>query len=186
MRTFIAIELEEKIKELLSKIQAELKKSGEDIKWVNPRDIHLTLKFLGEVEEQKIPKIIQLLKEAACATKPFTIELNTLGGFPTLRSPRVIWAGIEKGKGELTRLAHTIEDAIVSLKSPKENRAFSTHFTLGRIKHIKDTQGFQKEVEQIQFPLLAQEVTSVTLFKSTLTPKGPIYEKLTETNLSGR
>ena len=87
---------------------------------------------------------------------------------------------------ELIQLAAIIEDALVSLKFPKEGRAFSTHFTLGRVKHIKDTQGFQKEVEQIQFPLLAQEVTSVTLFKSTLTPKGPIYEKLTETNLSGR
>ncbi|HAH21133.1 MAG: 2'-5' RNA ligase [Omnitrophica WOR_2 bacterium GWF2_43_52] len=186
MRTFIAIELEEKIKEFLSKIQAELKKLDEDIKWVTPHNAHLTLKFLGEVEEQKIPKIIQLLKEIACAAKPFTIEIKDIGSFPNLKSPRVIWVGVEKGKEELTRLAHTVEDALVSLKFPKESRAFSTHFTLGRVKHIKDTQGFQKEVEQIQFPLLAQEVTSVTLFKSTLTPKGPIYEKLTETNLSGR
>ena len=93
MRTFIAIELEEKIKELLSKIQAELKKSGEDIKWVNPHNVHLTLKFLGEIEEPKIPKIIQLLKEAAATLKPFTIEIKDIGGFPSLRSPRGILTG---------------------------------------------------------------------------------------------
>lgn len=180
MRTFIAIELEEEIKKSLSEVYAELKKSDEDIKWVNPQNIHLTLKFLGEVPEQKIPRIAQLLKELAGATKPFTIEIKNIGGFPNLKSPRVIWANLEKGKEELTQLALTIEDALVSLKFPKENRVFSTHFTLGRVRYIKDRQGFQRKVEQIQFPPLSQEVKSIILFKSTLTPKGPIYEKLSE------
>lgn len=183
MRAFIAIELEKKIKESLSKIQDELKKPDEDIKWVNPNNIHLTLKFLGEVEEQTAPKIIRQLNEATGAAKPFTIEIKNIGGFPNLKSPRVIWAGVEKGKEELIQLAATIEDALVSLKFPKENRAFSTHFTLGRVKHIKDTQGFQRKVEQIQCPPLTQEIKSLILFKSTLTPKGPIYEKLGEAYL---
>ena len=180
MRAFVAVELEEEIKKSLSRVQTELRKLDEDIKWVHPQNMHLTLRFLGETVEQKIPLIIQLLKEAAGGKRPFTVEIKDIGGFPSLESPKIIWAGIEKGKEELTLLALAVEDTLVKLKFPKENRAFSAHFTLGRVRYIKNRQSFQEKIRQIQFRPLTQEVKSLILFKSTLTPKGPIYDKLGE------
>ncbi len=184
MRAFIAIEITKEIQETLSKLQAELKTAPADAKWVEPENIHLTLKFLGEVEEQKIPRIIQSLKEVSRIFKPFMMELKNIGGFPTIQSPRVIWVGIEKGKEGLHELAASIEDTLVKLKFPKETRKFSSHLTIGRVKYIKDKKSFSQILSKAQFSPLPQEVKSITLFKSTLTPHGPIYEKLSEIGLT--
>lgn len=183
MRTFIAVELDKPVKESLSRLQAELKESGADVKWVFPADIHLTLKFLGEVREEKIPEIIQALKEIARSLNSFCAEINTIGAFPDTRSPRVIWAGIEQGKENLSRLAGLIEDALERLGFPKEERKFSAHITIGRVRSPKNKAALSEAMQQLKFDALSQTVKSVILFKSTLTPKGPIYEKLAEENL---
>lgn len=180
MRVFIAIEITKEIQETLSKLQAELKTAPAGVKWINPKNIHLTLKFLGEVEEHKIPKIMQSLKKVSSNFKPFAIELSAIGGFPTLQSPRIIWVGIEKGKEELKVLAGAIEDALIRLEFPKEARSLSAHLTIGRVKYIKDKKAFSQKICLTRFSPLPQEVKSIILFKSTLTPKGPIYEKLSE------
>ena len=180
MRTFIAIELDKKIKELLSKIQSELKSTNADVKWVTPENIHLTLKFLGEVKEEKIPRIIQSLKEACSNVKPFNIEIKNIGAFPNTKSPRVIWAGIEEGKEKLKELADLIEGSLIKLEFPEEERPFSCHITLGRVKTPENKEILCQKIGQIQFSPLSQEIKSLALFKSALTPKGPIYEKLSE------
>lgn len=182
MRTFIAIELDKEIKKALSKIQDELRTARADVKWVAPENIHLTLKFLGEVEENKIQKISQILKDISSQTKPFTIALSELGAFPGLKYPRVSWIGIAEGKTELSKLAELIEDNLVQLKFPKEKRGFSAHFTLGRFRSGKNKDAFSQKLNTIKVPGLRQEIKSVTLFKSILTPKGPIYEKISEEN----
>lgn len=183
MRTFIAVELDKEIKKVLSKIQDELKTTQADVKWVEPENIHLTLKFLGEVEENKIPKISQILKALSNQTKPFTIRLCELGTFPSPKYPRVVWIGITEGKTELLKLAELLEDSLVQLKFPKEKRGFSAHFTLGRVRSGKNKDVLCQKLNTIQVPGLRQEIKSITLFKSTLTPKGPLYEKLCEENL---
>lgn len=178
MRTFIAVELDKEIKKALSKIQDELKTTRADVKWVEPENIHLTLKFLGEVEENKIPKISQILKDISSQAKPFTIALSGLGAFPGLKYPRVVWIGIAEGKAELSKLAELIEARLVQLKFPKEKKGFSAHFTLGRFRSGKNKDVLCQKLNTIQVPELKQEIKSITLFKSTLTPKGSIYEKL--------
>lgn len=183
MRTFIAIELGENIKEALSKIQSELKGADADVKWVSPENIHLTLKFLGEVKEEKIPKIIQCLKDVCNSVMSFDIKIENIGAFPSLRSPRVIWAGIEEGKEKLLQLAGLVEDALVKLKFHKKERKFSAHITIGRVRSPKNKAALLQVMEQLQFDPLSQTVKSVVLFKSTLTPKGSIYEKLCEEKL---
>lgn len=184
MRTFIAIEVDEEIKEGLAKIQDELKIAQADVKWVEPKNIHLTLKFLGEVGENKIPAIIQALKDAARQTKSFSIALTNLGAFPSLKSPRVIWIGSENGSAELLELANLIEALLVKLGFPGEKREFSCHLTLGRAKSSLNKESLSEKISQIKFGSpLRQDVKSIVIFKSTLTPKGPIYEKLAEENL---
>ena len=180
MRVFIAIELGKEIKEALSKIQDELKTVQGDVKWVEPQNIHLTLKFLGEIEENKIPKISQTLKAISCQVRPFTITLSELGAFPSHKYPRIIWIGIDEGKDELSKLAELIEDSLVQLKFPKEKRGFSAHFTLGRVKSRKNIESLCQKLSIIQVPKLKQEIKSIVLFKSTLTSKGPFYEKISE------
>ena len=183
MRTFIAIELGKPVKDALSRLQSELNKSEADVKWVFPENIHLTLKFLGEVKEEKIPKIIQSLKKIAHTVNSFRAEINTIGAFPNAKSPRVIWVGIEQGKENLLQLAELIEDGAVKLGFPREERKFSAHITIGRVRSPKSKAALLQTMEQLQFDPLSQTIKSIALFKSTLTPKGPIYEKLSEESL---
>lgn len=183
MRTFIAVELDKPVKESLSRIESELKETGADVKWVSPENIHLTLKFLGEVKEEKIPEIIQALKGIARSVNSFRAEINTIGAFPNAKSPRVIWAGIEQGKENLSQLAGIAEDTLERLGFPKEERKFSAHITIGRVRSPKNRAALSQTMQQLKFDALSQAVKSIALLKSTLTPKGPIYEKLYEENL---
>lgn len=185
MRTFIAIELAQEIKDRLAEIQKELASSQADIKWVKPENIHLTLKFLGEVEEAKIPEIIQRLQELGGQIKPFTLRISGLGAFPGLKSARVIWVGVKEDTDELGKLAEIIEDGLVKLGFPKEGRKFSAHLTLGRLRSNKNADKLGQELEKIQIPgRAAQWINSIGLFKSVLHPAGAVYQKLSEISLS--
>lgn len=185
MRTFIAIELDKKITDALAEIQKELKSSQADIKWVRPENIHLTLKFLGEVEEARIKEIIQRLKELGSQIKPFALRISGLGTFPGLKSARVIWAGIKEDTDELMKLAKMIEDGLITLGFPKENREFSAHLTLGRFRSNKNRNKLIRRLEETQIPQrLTQQIASIALFKSLLHPTGAVYQKLSEINLS--
>ncbi|TAN62589.1 RNA 2',3'-cyclic phosphodiesterase [bacterium] len=183
MRTFIAIELGNPIKDALSRLQSELNKSEADVKWVLPENIHLTLKFLGEVKEEEMPEIIQSLKKIAREVNSFRVEINAIGAFPNAKSPRVIWSGIEQGKENLSQLAGLVEDALERLEFPREERKFSAHITIGRVRSPKNRAALSEAMQQLKFDALSQTVKSIILFKSSLTPKGPIYEKLDEENL---
>ncbi len=183
MRLFIALDLTTQNRDALTKLQGRLKKADADVKWVEPENIHLTLKFLGEVQEEKIPKIITTIKESIAEFKPFNLEIVSLGAFPGLKYPRVIWAGIEKGKENLEKLAEAIETAMLRLGFPEEKRGFSSHLTLGRIRSDRNKNNLCREISQASFPALPQDISSVKLYQSRLTPQGPIYEKLAEANL---
>ena len=184
MRTFIAIELNKEIKDSLTEIQKELESSQADIKWVKPENIHLTLKFLGEVKEAKIPEIIQRLQEFGDQIKPFTVRISDLGAFPSPTSARVIWAGVKEETTELMKLAEIIEDGLVKLGFPKESRKFSAHLTLGRLRSNKNKGKLIRELEKIKIPGLTQRINSIGLFKSVLHPTGGVYQKLSAINLS--
>src|SRR3989338_5878109 len=115
MRTFIAIELSEEIRNTLAQIQSHLKYAGADVKWVEKDNIHLTLKFLGEISEEKAKQVTATLDDIAKETKPFEISLKDLGAFPAIDHPRVIWVGLDKGAKESTELAKKIDLALSKL-----------------------------------------------------------------------
>jgi 2'-5' RNA ligase len=187
MRTFIAIELPEQIKDSLAKLQEELKSSGADVKWVEPRNIHLTLKFLGERDDKKVKRITEILEEVALNHRTFQAKIDSLGGFPNLHSPRVIWVGISQGDGETKAIAQDLEENICKVGIPKEDRPFSSHITIGRTRSPvgkdKLAQAITVSAEEIRKENLEFTVGLITLFKSTLTPKGPIYEVLKAASL---
>ena len=186
MRTFIALELPQEIKEFLSQLQEELKAAGADVKWVEPKNIHLTLKFLGEIDEKKIDKIIEIVQETVKEKDKFQIRISSLGAFPKIDSPRVIWVGVDTGDKEVKAITKDLEEKIAKIGIPKEDRPFSSHITIGRTRSSLNRQQLVQDLKN-KADLGGQNldfyVTKITLFKSTLTPKGPIYEALKEINL---
>jgi 2'-5' RNA ligase len=186
MRAFIAIELPEEIKKTLSGLQDKLRPSGADVKWVAPENIHLTLKFLGEITEDKSKEITGEIENIAGDTKAFFISLSSPGAFPNVNSPRVIWIGIDKGDLETKKIANRLEEKISELGIPREDKEFSSHVTIGRVKSALNRDKLVNTLKAVipdfqngpEFP-----VTKITLFKSTLMPKGPFYEAIKEVNL---
>jgi 2'-5' RNA ligase len=187
MRTFIAIELPQEIKDSLSRIQAQLKSSGADVKWVEPKNIHLTLKFLGEIDEKRLEKISAILEEVAKEKGTFALRIASCGAFPKINSPRVIWVGVDKGNRETEEIARGLEERIAKVGIPKEDRPFSSHITLGRTRSPTNRQSLAEVLNKLAVDFAKENLefkaTKITLFKSTLTPKGPIYEVLKEASL---
>jgi 2'-5' RNA ligase len=187
MRTFIAIELPQEIKTALSRLQDQLKTTAADVKWVQPQNIHLTLKFLGERDDKKIEKIMQILEETAKDKNCFQIRIWSLGAFPKINFPRVIWVGIDQGDNETKEIAKDLEERIAKIGIPKEDRPFSSHITIGRTRSTlnreKLVEGLNKLADYFVENKLEFTAVKITLFKSTLTPQGPIYEVLKEANL---
>jgi RNA 2',3'-cyclic 3'-phosphodiesterase len=186
MRAFIAIELPKEIKEHLSKIQGKLKASGADVKWVEPANIHLTLKFLGEIDEEVKAKVITALSGIASDRNSFIASISSIGAFPKAQSPRVIWAGLNLGDEQVKEIAKQIDSDLEKIGLAKEDREFSSHITLGRTKSSKNRIELVKLLEGLSETQLGPfefHVSKITFFKSTLTPKGPIYEALHESCL---
>lgn len=186
MRAFIAIKLPKEVKAHLGNLQEKLKSARADVKWIAPENMHLTLKFLGEIDNSQLEKIAEILEDTANNKKPFNIRISSIGAFPKLDFPRIIWVGIDKGDKETGEIARELEEKVSLLGIPKEKRAFACHLTIARtrsnlnqsalVKILKDREkDFSGEVPEFA-------ATKITLFKSTLTPKGPIYEELKEAN----
>ncbi|MFH1868524.1 MAG: RNA 2',3'-cyclic phosphodiesterase [Candidatus Omnitrophota bacterium] len=185
MRTFIAIALTEEAHEELSSLQDSLRKSGADIKWVKPDHIHLTLKFLGEIDEEQAAEIKASIDETVKNQKPFDIHLAKIGAFPRIAFPKIVWVGIDEGSQGCMALAKSVEEAMQRLGFEKEKRPFSPHLTLGRVRSLKNNSQLTSAVEKEKdFSSQTKvSINKITLFQSTLTPKGPIYTPLKEFSL---
>lgn len=187
MRAFIAVTLPKEIKKSLKHLQCQLQVSTAGIKWVEPENIHLTLKFLGEVEEKKIVKLKGILEEALKDKTEFLISLSSLGVFPDSGFPRIIWIGINRNNDKVKLIAEELENKTAQIGVIKGKKAFSAHITLGRIKLNLDRENLIGQLKKLEHDLPREEleflVNKITLFKSTLTAQGPIYEAFKETSL---
>jgi len=176
VRTFIAINLDSKIKEYLSSLKNNLKTDNSKIKWVEENNLHITLKFLGYILPQHLELIDLELKKITNQYPSFSIKLSSdIGIFPSYKMPRIIWVGIKESSHKLTELYNSIEERLYKNGFPKENKRFSSHITIGRIKYIKDKNSLINNLKQISIERLSQKVESVELMKSELTSKGPVY-----------
>jgi 2'-5' RNA ligase len=178
MRTFIAIELPDEIKKQIEQVQAPLKKTNAYVSWVKPGNIHVTLKFLGEVPEEKLDQVFSSTEKAVEGTKRLTMSLKGMGAFPNLKRPRVIWVGAGSGEEEFSRLAKEIEREMEKIGFPREKRGFSAHFTIGRVKSPKNIEKLMQLVQASDFQTEEIEVNEVVVMKSQLHPAGAIYTPL--------
>jgi len=182
MRVFIAIDIDEQIRKALGNLQNELRSKVDikksDVKWVNPDNIHLTLKFLGEIKDQEAVDVCNITKEVASRHESFELALETVGHFGG-RSARVLWIGTGQNSDNLLQLQSDLEEQLTSAGWPRETRKFSGHLTLCRVRNSKAGVKLAQMTEGYKdFKLGTIWADSVSVYQSQLTPKGPIYTVL--------
>lgn len=181
MRVFISVELPDEIKKKVAEAAAPLKEVESGIKWVETHNLHITLKFLGWVEDPKIDNMIELTNKAVAGTGSFKVKFSGMGTFPPGKSPRVIWVGVNEGGDTLAQLAEALEEGLSRAGYRSEGREFSSHITIGRVKDKKGVDKVKERMAEIQKTDFGEMVVDhIDIMKSTLSPKGPVYEKIKE------
>lgn len=181
MRTFIAINLNPDLKDTLANLVARLEKKGGHVKWVNQESMHLTLKFLGEIDENTALKIEDVLKRISGHTKPFILSLRGAGYFPQdRRNPRVLWIGLSEEKA-LIALEEELEAELEKLGFSREKRKFHPHLTLGRVKSAAGIAEIIDALERERETNFGEmTVKRITFFQSILKPSGAEYLIISE------
>lgn len=176
MRLFVAINLDPSLKTPLAEIQGKLKATEAPVSWVKPEQLHLTLKFLGEVAEAALPLLQDALGRCLAEVAAFSLALSGLGTFPPKGTPRVIWVGVSEGGPEVGELNARIEEALHPLGFPREDRPFHPHLTLGRVKGTRHLQPLLERLRSLEVKELGRmRVRFVDLMRSDLHPHGAIY-----------
>jgi len=178
IRAFIAVEIASQTVRQISAVVADLKPSIPGIRWIPPTSFHFTVKFLGDIEENKIEPIVQALELVLHPFPRFTINAKGLGVFPDLKRPRILWVGLE-GKG-LTALASKVETVLESLGFAPEKREFQPHLTVGRWRQFdRSSRKFAEELERWKGHEFGEStVAEVIFFQSELKREGAIYHPL--------
>lgn len=173
-RTFVALELSDGLKERIIALTEELRGRGVQASWARRPTLHLTLKFLGDVEEVELPEVVAAVARASSRVCLFGFETRELGAFPSPRRPRVLWLGIEP-EGELLALHDEVESELAKLGFSRERRTFHPHVTLGRIREPR-AESVQEILDDLVAPRERVEVSEVRVMRSTLRPGGAIHE----------
>ena len=181
MRAFLGISISDGLKPKILAIQKRF--SNFDIKSVEPDNLHFNLKFFREIGNEEIDKLKQILGEISEKFEPFEIEIRGIGAFPSKNYIRVVWLGVKEGYNIITTLAETIQDSIEVLGFLKEGR-FKPHLTLGRVRTARNKENLRSLIEELSdIEIGKMKVEKVILFKSKLSPTGPIYEEVFGTDL---
>lgn len=179
MRTFIAIELDPRLKRpLLRLLRSELPRSRE-VRWVTENQLHLTLKFLGEVRDDQLSAVCQAAEQACAAVTPFPLRISGLGVFPAPRNPRVLWCGVVDPTQSCRAWVEAADPRLADLNFKPETRAFTPHITLGRSKSSVGAEVLREALETVSLPETEEmTVDRVIVFESILRPSGAVYKPL--------
>jgi 2'-5' RNA ligase len=179
MRCFIAVPVAEPVRKLILEVQRELRRAEADVNWVAESNLHLTLKFLGDISEAQAASLRDLCSGEAARWPGISLQYAGMGSFPERGTPRVVWAGCTGDIEKLAGLAAAIECHAETVGVPREGRPFVAHLTIGRVRSSRNVKRLQAAIEnQRRVPLGNEEVREFTLFRSTLTPQGPVYDAL--------
>jgi RNA 2',3'-cyclic 3'-phosphodiesterase len=183
VRSFVAVLLPEPVRAGLAAVSAELRGRAPGLAWVRADNLHLTLRFLGDVEAVTLGRVREAVTVAAGAVSPFTVTLGGLGGFPAERAPRVVWAGVVLGAAGLGALYAALEEALVARGIPGDRRAFHPHVTLAR---ARDPRGAGRLATLLGVgPSFGEvPVRALHLMRAELHPLGARYSVLTEASLA--
>lgn len=186
IRLFIALKIEKEIQQKFNTIITDFKTKGGKVKWVDAKNLHITLKFLGNTDVKLVDSIISQLHKSAKNYQATESNFTTLGGFPHLRKPKVIWADIDKNKNLIIEVAQSIDNALSEINIEKNDKPFTPHLTLGRVKSYDELKPLTEYLSNYTFENIPITFDSILLIQSTLTQQGPIYRTLEEITLSER
>jgi len=180
LRTFIAVSLSSSVLAGIDKLMRTLRPHfGDEVRWVESKNLHITLKFLGDVPLNDLPQLIRAVTQSTEQTYSFDLTFQGLGTFPSRESPKTLWIGCREGSEELSQLADMMNEALLPLGFPKESRRFSPHLTIGRVKKQPHEVSLMPIFDEHQNRLFgACSVNEVQIFSSELTRRGPIYDEL--------
>ncbi|MFC1726821.1 RNA 2',3'-cyclic phosphodiesterase, partial [candidate division KSB1 bacterium] len=176
IRTFIAIKIPGSVKSDINNWQDKLRGIVSGIKWVKSDNIHITLKFLGNIEEKMVLQLKEAIERSVENVSPFEIEVKGEGCFPNVNRPRVVWVGVDKGKDIISETVLKIENECSKLGFDRENRPYRPHLTVGRVKKIiKSTEDLRRFFYDNPFRSEIFNANEIILMKSDLKPEGPVY-----------
>jgi len=180
-RGFIAIDIDSLPE--IAEFENKIKQTGAIVKLVEPKNIHITLKFLGDTDEELIEEIEEIMKKSVEGIPPFNIQLRSTGVFPNENYIKVVWIGIDNGD-QIGAIAKDLDEKLSKIGFKTENREFSAHLTIARVKSAKNKDQLLQIIEKFkEFEFADIKVESIKLIKSELTQKGPIYSTLKEVKL---
>jgi len=180
VRSFVAFDIDsDYVRRKLAEVQGQLVKTGADLKIVEPQNIHITMRFLGDVRMDSVEKIFEAMKKALFA--PFDVKIQGVGAFPDARYPRVVWAGMTQGANDLRSISSQLEPHLTALGFAPDPKGFSPHLTIARVRSGKNKMELAKFIEdKKEFEFGIVKAACLRLKKSVLTPRGPIYSTLKE------
>lgn len=187
MRTFVALDISPESQSRASQLVDRLRTSGAQVSWTAPENLHLTLKFLGDVPDTRIPEVCRAVAKAAVDFAPFTVHFRGAGAFPNAERPRTIWMGVDTGADTTILLQKAIENALYKLGFPPEQRRFVPHLTLGRVRSGGPTQLALAAclVKAAEFDGGSSIIDEVVTYASILERTGPTYSVLGRADLQG-
>lgn len=188
-RLFIAIQLPQDIRDALKKFTEQHARLSETIRWVPHDNLHLTLKFFGNVPAKRITKIKQCLDKVAASHSAFSLAVSGIGVFPGIRNPRIIWAGTHDGNDQISAIEKTLSHSLCDIGFPKEKRSFTAHITIARVKSSissvpKQLTDMIEQYSQRTFGKYT--VSDIALIKSDLRGPRPVYTTLHASSLNAQ
>lgn len=179
MRTFIAIELSPEVKRPLVRLLRDGLPRAKDVRWVTEQQLHLTLKFLGDISDDQLARVCQVAQEASRTVVPFSLQIHGLGVFPAPRNPRVLWCGVNDPESGCRRWVEAADPLLTELNIKPETRAYTPHITLGRSRSTIGANALRDVLESTELPTTDEMlVEQITVFESQLRPGGAVYKPL--------
>lgn len=176
IRTFICIELSDALRKEIAGYIDSLRDTGQGVKWIEPENLHITLKFLGDVSEDRVETVVQAVKLTAKDFNPFAMGFSGIGAFPSMKKPNVLWIGVTHGEQELSALASRIDANLSREGFPREKREFRPHLTIGRIKVPKNIDKLHTAISGMKNVDFGEmKVETITVMESRLYRSGPVY-----------
>jgi 2'-5' RNA ligase len=179
-RTFIAVETSPAVRRRAVALQDKLRASQVNASWTDPEKMHITLMFLGDVDDREIPEVCKRVATAAAPFDPFLVEFSRAGAFPASDRPRTVWIGVDQGSQELVALQSAIQESLVEMRFPREQRIYKPHLTIARVREggPRQTRLAELLAHYHDFKAESCEVSEVLILASYLDRAGPTYQIL--------
>lgn len=177
-RTFLAVFPPPPVIDALASALADVAKPGEGVSWVKSGNVHYTMRFLGDLSDGRVEAAKRAAAAAVEGIGPFEVKLEGVGAFPNERRARVLWLGASQGRDELVLLGKSLEVALGRERFERAEHAFAPHLTLGRVRDPLAAPAALARLQALAWPALRFTVDALCVVKSTLSPKGSVYETL--------